>query len=76
MVPRRGSVYAVVMYADDTTTAYFAKNVSDITNVKKYELESLRKWLFSNKLSLNVATTTSVLISTKNALQDKNKGVS
>ena len=47
------------MYADDTSLAYSAKSVSDISNVMNYELESLRKWLFSNKLSLNVAKTTS-----------------
>ena len=63
MVSRRGSVCALVMYADDTTTAYSAKNVSDISNVKNYELESLRNWLFSNKLSLNFAKATSVLSS-------------
>ena len=59
------------MYDDDTSLAYSAKSVSDISHVMNYELESLRKWLFSNKLSLNVAKTTSMLIGTRNALQDK-----
>ena len=36
-----------------------------------YELDSLRIWLFSNKLSLNVAKTTSMFIGTRNALQEK-----
>ena len=62
------------MYADDTSLAYSAKNVSDISNVKNYELESLRKWLHSNKLSVNVAKTMSMLIGKKNALQDKSNG--
>ena len=62
------------MYADDTSLAYSAKSVSDISNVMNYELESLRKWLFSNKLSLNVAKTTSMLIGTRNRLQDKSNG--
>ena len=39
-----------------------------------YERESLRKWLHSSKLSLNVAKTISMLIGTKNALQDKSNG--
>ena len=52
------------MYADDTSLAYSAKSVSDISNVMNYELESLRKWLFSNKLSLNVAKATSMLLGT------------
>ena len=64
----------ITMYTDDTSLAYSAKNVTDISNVINYELESLRKWLHSNKLSLNVATTTSMLIGTKNALQDKTNG--
>ena len=37
-----------------------------------YELQSLSKCLYSNRLSLNFAETTSMLIATKNALQDKN----
>ena len=39
-----------------------------------YELESFRKWLQSNKLSLNVAKTTLLLIGTKNALQQGSNG--
>ena len=46
------------MYADDTSLAYSAKSDSDISNAMNCELESLRKWLFSNKLSLNVTKTT------------------
>ena len=58
----------ITMYADDTSLAYSAKSVSDISNVMSYELESLRKWLSGNKLSLNVAKTTSMLIGTRNTL--------
>ena len=64
----------VTMYADDTSLAYSAKNVNDIAKVINYELENLRKWLYSNKLSLNVAKTTSMLIDTKKKLQDKSNG--
>ena len=62
------------MYADDTSLAYSAKNVSDIFNIMNYELESRRELLYSNKLSLKVAKTTSMQIGTKNALQDKSNG--
>ena len=62
------------MYADDTSLAYSAKNASDIFNIINYEQESLRKWLHNNRLSLNVANTTSMLIGTKTALQDKSSG--
>ena len=64
----------ITMYADDTSLAYSAKSVSDISNVMNYELENLRKWLSGNKLSLNVAKATSMLIGTRNTLQDKNNG--
>ena len=62
------------MYADDNSLAYSAKNFSDISNVMNYEIESLRKWALSNMLSLNGAKTTSILIGTKNALQNKSNG--
>ena len=64
----------ITMYADDNSLAYSAKSVSDISNVMNYELECLRKWLPSNRLSLNVAKNTSMLIGTRNALQDKSNG--
>ena len=62
------------LYADYTSLAYSAKNVSDISNVMNCELESLKKWLHSNKQSLIVAKTTSMLLGAKNALQDKSNG--
>ena len=62
------------MYADHTKVAYSANSVSDVSNFMNYELKSLRKWLFSNKLSLNVAKTTFMQIGTRNALQDKSNG--
>ena len=61
------------MYADNTSLAYSVKNADDISNVMNYKLESLRKCLYSNKLSLNVAKTSKV-IGTRNALQDKSNG--
>ena len=62
------------MYADDTSLAYPAKSVSAISSVMNYELQNHRKWLFRNKLFLNVANTTSMLIGTRNALQDESNG--
>jgi len=62
------------MYANDTSLAYSAKNVSDILIFMNYELKSFRKWFHSNILSLNVAKTTPLLLDKKNALQDKSNG--
>ena len=64
----------ITIYADGTSLAYSAKNANDIPKAINYELESLRKWLYSNKLSLNVSKTTSILIGTKKVLQDKTNG--
>ena len=52
----------ITMYADDTPLAYSARSVSDISNVMNFELESLRKWLYSDKLSLIAAKALSILI--------------
>ena len=37
----------------------------------KAELENLKVWLHGNKLSLNVAKTTSMLIGTRHSINDK-----
>ena len=60
---------AVSMYADDTSLCYQS---SDINN----DLKQLDTWLQGNKLSLNVAKTNSMLVSTKqkyNILKSRNE---
>ena len=52
----------VTMYTDDSSLAHSAKDVKDITSTINAELENLKVWLHGNKLSLNVAKTTSMLI--------------
>ena len=59
------------MYADDTSPAHSAKDVKDITSTMNTELENLKVWLHRNKLSLNVAKTTSMLIGTRHTINDK-----
>ena len=59
------------MYADDTSLAHSAKDVKDITSTMNAELENLRVWLLGNKLFLNVAKTTSMLIGTRHIINDK-----
>ena len=61
----------VTMYADDTSLAYSAKDVKDITSTMNAELENLKVWLHGNKLSLNLAKTTSMLIGTRHSINDK-----
>ena len=61
----------VTMYADDTSLAHSAKDIEDITSTMNAELENLKVWLHGNKLSLNVAKTTSMLIGTRHTINDK-----
>ena len=59
------------MYADDTSLAQSANDIKDMANVMNYELDNVKEWLHGNKLSLNVAKTTSMLIGTRHILHDK-----
>ena len=55
----------VSIYADDTSLALQSKNISQLTAALNDDLRNLYLWLKGNKLSLNVARTQSLLISTK-----------
>ena len=60
-----------MMYADDTSLAHSANDIKDMANVMNCELENVKECLHGNKLSLNVAKTTSMLIGTRHILHDK-----
>ena len=55
----------VFMYADDTSLCYQASDIETLNEAIKNNLMQLETWLKGNKLSLNVAKTNSMLISTK-----------
>ena len=55
----------VSIYADDTSLALQSENISQLTAALNDDLRNLHLWLKGNKLSLNVAKTQSLLISTK-----------
>ena len=63
----------VTMYADDTSLAYASNSIDDITKSMNAELENLRKWLHGNKLTLNVAKTTSMITGTNRKLHQSNR---
>ena len=67
-------VSKVTMYADDTSSTYASNSIDDITKSMNAELENLRKWLHGNKLTLNVAKTTSMIIGTNRKLHQSNSG--
>ena len=58
----------VYMYADDTSLSYQNHSMRQLNRVLNQDLKALHKWLRGNKLSLNVAKTQSMVISTEQKL--------
>ena len=56
------------MYADDNSLSYQNHSMHQLNRVLNQDLKALHKWLRGNKLSLNVAKTQSMVISTKQKL--------
>ena len=55
----------VAMYADDTSLSYRSDDIHQLNETMKKDLTSVFEWLKGNKLSLNVAKTKTMLITTK-----------
>ena len=56
---------SVTMYADDTSLCHQSHDLTQLNEAINSDLKKLETWLNGNKLSLNVAKTHSMLISTK-----------
>ena len=66
------------MYADDTSLCFKSKDLSQLNETLNDDLPHLDTWLISNKLSLNLAKTQSMLVSAKakrNALDKSNQNL-
>ena len=66
----------VSMYADDTSLCYQSHDLTRLNEAINSDLRKLDTWLQGNKLSLNVAKTHSMLVSTKqkhNILKGQNE---
>ena len=61
------------MYADDTSLCFQSKDLSPVNEALNEDLSCLDAWLISNKLSLNVAKTKSMLVSTEAKRKTLNK---
>ena len=55
----------VAMYADDTSLSYQSDGVHQRNEVMNKDLANVFEWLNGNKLTLNVAKTKAMVISTK-----------
>ena len=64
-LPRAVKNSTTFMYADDTSLCFKSKDLSWLNEALNEDLSRLDAWLISNKLSLNVAKTQSMLVSTK-----------
>ena len=74
-LPRAVQGSTVSMYADDTSLCHQSNDITQLNKAINNDLRHLDSWLQGNKLSLNVAKTHSMLITTKqkrNILQDTN----
>ena len=74
-LPRAVQGSTVSMYADDTSLCHQSNDITQLNKAINNDLRHLNSWLQGNKLSLNVAKTHSMLITTKqkrNILQDTN----
>ena len=56
---------SVTRYADDTSLCHQSRDLTQLNEAINSDLSKLETWLQGNKLSLNVAKTHSMLISTK-----------
>ena len=64
-LPQAVQASTVSMYADDTSLCHQSSDMTQLNEAINSDLKQLTTWLQGNKLSLNVAKTHSMLISTK-----------
>ena len=64
-LPQAGQGSSVTMYADDTSLCHQSHDLTQLNEAINSDLRKLETWMQGNKLSLNVAKTHSMLISTK-----------
>ena len=60
-----GGITNQTVNADDTSISFAAKSVNDLNMTLNRELDSLRKWLQGNKLSLNVLKRQAMVIGSR-----------
>ncbi len=61
-LPRSFEYSSPRMFADDTTLTVSGKSIQEVEGAINHDLASIKCWLFSNKLSLNLVKTEYLLI--------------
>ena len=64
-IPQAIKQSTISMHADDTSLCYQSSNMTQLIEAINIDLKELDTWLQGNKLSLNIAKTHSMLLSTK-----------
>ena len=64
-LPKAVNCSTLSMYADDTSLCLKSKDICQLNRAMNRDLEDLHSWLKSNKLSLNIVKTISMLIAIK-----------
>ena len=67
-LPNASSLLFPTLFADDTTLSIARNEFSDLISVLNQELQSVKEWTVSSRLSINVDKTEMVLISNKNVM--------
>ena len=55
----------VTMYAGDRSMSYSSKNIEELNETLKSDLDSLKQWLEGTKLSLNVIKTQAMVLGSR-----------
>ena len=58
------------MYADDTSISFLSNSIPDINQKVNSDLLCSKTWMESNKLSLNITKTQTILIGGRKKLKD------
>ena len=64
-LPNCLSMGSARMFADDTNISVIGQSITDLEPVLNAELQNIREWLLSNRLSLNVAKTEFMIIGSR-----------
>ena len=60
------------MFGDDTSVSYASNSAEELQNIINFELESLNKWLITNKLGLNIVKTEFMIIGSRQRIRNLN----
>ena len=67
-LPNASNLLFPTLFADDTTLSIARSNFLDLISVLNQELQSIKEWTVSSRLSINVDKTEMILITNKNVV--------